>query len=580
MTRLPEVDIPTPSPMLSPLRRSLLVASIFAIVLAATRAVVLGDTGLYASDIADHLGKSPFGSGNSLWEAGHLLWRPLGWALTSLIAFVLSALTDWTPVMQASFSLIAISVVSAIVTVVLWNALLNDVTNSAKAALAITLAMACTHGVLLYAHSGCAYIPGLACLTASVYFLRGNKLAAGACFYALATLLWLPYLLAGAALLIMAACPSGWSASLKDGLRLFSPVRAARFVAISAACVLVTYGLALSARRIFSPEQARSWFSEANHGMSESGKALRIATGLPRTFLYLGKDGILYRRYLRRDPYAPVAMGDLLRASLWRIAAFYLFAAAFTYELLRRAQSGWPLLLIAAGAGPILYFAMFVFEPGQAERYLPAYPFLVVALGWILRDFRRSHRITQIAIAGFLLCIVCGNGYSFAATRVSREDRESLRRVAELRGRFTGAGMAVVVTNQDQIVDTLNRSAFESINRPRQFPLYDAVEPATSRILTWREEFAAHVFRVWEQGGEVWISKRAWSERPEPAWNWVEGDNDRIHWSAIPRFFSVLRTDGDEGGPDGFLRLAPDTGNRAVLSPLASAYHQPEPVGQ
>src|ERR1700691_2041684 len=103
--------------------RTLLVASLFGIILIATRAVLLGDTGLYANDIADHLGQSPFGPGNSLWEPGHLLWRPLGWALTTLIAPVLSRLTNWTPAMQASFSMIVISVASSIVTVVLWNAL-------------------------------------------------------------------------------------------------------------------------------------------------------------------------------------------------------------------------------------------------------------------------------------------------------------------------------------------------------------------------------------------------------------------------------------------------------------------------
>jgi hypothetical protein len=559
---------------LSPIWRSLLVALVFGIILIATRAVALGDTGYYASDIVDHLGKSPFGPGNSLWEPGHLLWRPIGWALTSLLAPLLSA-TGWTPAMQASFALIVVSAASSLVTVVLWNALLIDVTRSATASFLITIAIACAHGVLLYAHSGCAYIPGLTCLTASVFLLRRNKLAAAASFYALATLLWLPYILAGAALLIIAACPSGWTASLREGLRLFSAARALRFVAISAACVLITYGLALSARRISSVGQARTWFSEANHGISQSGNGLRLATGLPRAFLYLGKDGILYRRYLRRDPYAHTTMNDLVRASLWKIAAFYLFAAAFAYELLRRTQSGWPLLLVLAGAGPVLYFAVFVFEPGQSERYLPAFPFLIVALGWILRDLWQRRRMTQIVIAGFLLCIVCGNGYSFAAPRVSREDRESLRRVAELRSHFTGTGVAVVVTNQDQIVDVLNRSAFEAINKPAPFPLYDAVEPATSRILTWREQFAAVASKVWDQGGEVWVSKRAWSERPEPPWNWVEGDNERIHWSEIPRFFSALQTDADEGGPDGFSRLAPNSGNRAILSPLASAYPEP-----
>ena len=558
--------------------KSFWIAIAFAAILSTTRAVELGDTQDYASDIADHLGKSPFGPANSLWEFGHLLWRPAGWLLATIAAPILSTLTDWTPVMQASFCLILISIACSIITVILWYQLLIDVTRSSIAASLIALAVSCSHGFLLYAHSGCAYIPGLMFLTASVWLIRRDCIGAGAISYALATLVWLPFILAGAGLLIVVALPSAWETPLKDSFRSIRPARAIRFAAISASCVVIVFGLALAARRISSIDKASSWYSESQHGWSQSIRAVRIATGLPRAFLYLGKDGVLYRRYLSHDPYAPVAMGDLVKASLWKIVAFDLFLAAFLYELLRRAQSGWPLLLFLAGAVPVVFFAVFLFEPGSPERYLPAFPFLILALGWILRDFWPNRRVTQVVVAGFLLCVVLTNGYSFYAPRVSRENGEALRRIAGLRNRFAGTGIAVVVTNQDPIEDMINRSTFGAINRPSTFPIYDAVEPATLRVLQWREEFAARALKVWKAGGEVWISKRAWNVRPRPEWNWVEGDDKRVTWGGMVQFFSVLQTDADLGGEDGFSRLTRNDSNQAVLTPFASAYREPQSV--
>jgi hypothetical protein len=555
-------------------RNALWIAIVFACLLGLTRPNTMGDGPSYANDIATRLGKSPFGHGNPLWEFGHLLWRPLGWTLTSLLSPLLSGVTDWTPFMQVSFVLIALSALSGIVTVVLWFLLLVDIMHSRLAAFLIALAMSCSHGFLLYSHSSCAYIPGLMCLTYALYLLRKGNMAASALFYAFAILIWFPFILAGAALLLIAACPSNWEMSLKQMCRAVRPGQLVCFAAISCACVIVVFGLAMTARQISSSDEARNWYSNSRHGIAQHNKAVRIATGLPRSLLSLGKDGVLYKRYLKHDPYAPVAITDLITASLWKILAFDFFLVCLLYELLRRSQSGWPLLLLLAGACPVIFFAVFLFEPSMPERYLPALSFLIISIGYVLRDLLKTRRTTQFIVAGFLACVVVNNAYTFAAPRISGQERSSWHRLAGLRDSLTNSDVVVVMTNQDEILDLMGHP-FSAFNRPEPIRIYDVIEPATVRCLQWREEFADKALKVWDQGGQIWISKRLWINRPRPDWEWVEGDDPSVTWTEVPLFFSPLQTDTDSGGEDGFYHLTRNSVNWNYLTPFAASYRPP-----
>jgi hypothetical protein len=485
---------------------------------------------------------------------------------------MLSALTAWTPDMQAIFVLIAVSTPFAFVAVVMWYAIAVRATGSRGIACFVAIAIACTHGFLLYAHAGCAYIAGVACVSVSLFFLLTGRIAAGAAFYALSALLWFPFILSGLGLLLLAGSPSeDWDQSLRERFRQFNWSAATRFTIIAATALLLVYGFALYACRISSVAEAKAWYSSAAHGYSQNGRVIRAATGVPRSFLYLGKDGILYKRFLRHDPYAPVSLRDLAGASLWKLCAFYLFVVCLVYRLVRRGPSRWMLVLTAAGTFPVLFFAVAILEPGSPERYLPGLPFLIPAIAWALRDFPSSGRITQGVIAAFLVCIVLNDLYSFAAPRVSAQDAGSLARVSGLRTRINRAGLVMVATNQDALEETMNRLAFDNINRPSQMRVYDIVENANSRVLTWRQDFATQTLKVWENGGDVWVSKRVWSPRPQPSWNWTEGDDPRISWADLPRFFATVDTDAESGGPDGFLRIARNDANRTLLAGLAAS---------
>lgn len=554
-------------------RQCLLIAAVVALMLFGTRSAVPGDVGNYAGSIVENLGKVPVGVGNSLWEFGHLLWRPIGWLGVTILSPLLTRVTDWTPFQQAVFVLTAISVLSSIAAVILWYLMLIDLGVPDKTAFLICIALAFGNGFLSYGNTGFAYITGIACLTASVYCIRKGRLAVAALFYAFATLVWLPYILAGLALVMLVVMPRDWEVPVKESLKTLKLGRAIRFTVIALTAILLVYSLAGATRGIRSAAEAKVWYTEAKHGWSQSQTVARLVTGLPRFLLDLGKNGIVLKRFLRHDPYARVGVGDvLLFGGVWKYAAFYLFLAALFFELWRRLRSGWPLILLLAVAGPMVFFAVVLFEPSSPERFLPVLPFLVLVTGYIFRRAAAGPRFTRTMIALFLLALVANNMYSAAAPRMAREDRISWSRIAGIRHAINPARLVVLVTNQDSMEEFLGRSVFGEVNRPQPLRVYDIVEPGTSRIQQWREEFSATILKVWNHGGEVWVTKRAWAARPQPEWNWVERDDPLEVWEDLHHFMQPLKTDGDLGGIDGFFRLKQGEENSMYLAPFAAKY--------
>ena len=107
------------------------------------------------------------------------------------------------------------------------------------------------------------------------------------------------------------------------------------------------------------------------------------------------------------------------------------------------------------------------------------------------------------------------------------------------------------------------------VNR-HSFNPYAIIAVGTTQAPVWRQDFLTKVEDTWNNGGDVWVSKRVLSQRPLADWNWVEGDDKSVSWSDVYNFFSQLEFDQSVGGDDGFALLAPSNRNRAVLRVLAS----------
>ena len=82
----------------------------------------------------------------------------------------------------------------------------------------------------------------------------------------------------------------------------------------------------------------------------------------------------------------------------------------------------------------------------------------------------------------------------------------------------------------------------------------------------WRSRFAAGAMRTWAAKGTVWVTTRVLASRPEPAWNWVEGDDRRVSWQAIHDFYGQFEWGTRLGTGDGFIELRDTPQNRRILS--------------
>ena len=284
-----------------------------------TRGYYLGDTAVYMTDTAQYFGRTPAGAGNLLWEFGHLLWRPLGWAWLETSSPLVSHLTTWGPSVSVGFFFIAINLICAAATVLLWHSFALEIVSSRAVAFLVALSFACAGSFLSYAHSGSSYLPGLFCVTLAIWLLRRSGrsgtvglpvLAASAALTGLAALLWFPWVLSAPGVLFMGNWPSA-TPSRSGSVR-----QAAGFSVVLLLCLALGFGVGAAAQQIRSVSQAKAWVSASSHGLSQSNRVLRLATGLPRSFFYLGKDGVLYKRFLLKDPFAPVTVAGLVQASL------------------------------------------------------------------------------------------------------------------------------------------------------------------------------------------------------------------------------------------------------------------------
>lgn len=291
-------------------------------------------------------------------------------------------------------------------------------------------------------------------------------------------------------------------------------------------------------------------------------------TSVPRAFFNLGNDGMILKRFVFKDPYAPVSLSDLIRLSLWKLAIVYLALFALLVQLWLSREKGW-LLALAITSAPALFFILVLFEPSGHERYFAIFTVLFLAAASVIGgDVHRPKRILQGMLALLLIALVPANAKSYFELRRSAEMTAALNRIQGLRQVLTPHSIVVVLSFRDGLSQYLERFPFDPA--VAKFPpVHTLIEAGTLRTLHWRMEFAQRALDSWEAGGDVWISRRLFASRPLPQWNWVEDDDRRVHWTDIPAFFGHAATDMVISGDDGFVRLAHTESNRQWLSGAA-----------
>jgi hypothetical protein len=283
--------------------------------------------------------------------------------------------------------------------------------------------------------------------------------------------------------------------------------------------------------------------------------------GFPRSFLSMGDEGILFKRFFFHDPYAGITLMDIVRVSLAKVAAFYLGLLILVVGLWKSATGRRVLvpllaaLLLNAGVAVAI-------ESGSRERYLAIYPFLFLGLAIVLRTGGRL-----LGGATALLCcgMIVGNGLSFSAPAVSaaaKIQRDRMRPLSTLKS----GDIVYTVSNQDGLIGARFDFPFDpELNR---MPEVDTIFPVGGQVDRWRSVFAASVLSTWNSGFDVWVTTRVLADRPKLDWNWVEGDDSRISWRGIHEFFHDVEWSGSLGLGDTFQRVEKSERNRALFARL------------
>jgi hypothetical protein len=335
-----------------------------------------------------------------------------------------------------------------------------------------------------------------------------------------------------------------------------------------AGLITLGYLVALIQLKFSSLAELQAWVLDSSHGWSQNKRLLRMASGLPRSFLYTGENGIALKRYLLKDPYAPVTLGALLRQHLWGPVVFYVFVLSLI-GVLWRSMSGRRILWIClAAAIPALGFAAFILESGSIERYMPLYPFVGLAIAYAFSHLS-TKTVGPVVVLVFVILMIAVNGASLCKPNIDSEIAPAATRVESLRGKVTSQGLVAMVTHQDGVYQLITSHPFHLANRREELPVYDVIETATERLVRWRPDFAKRALGTLTRSQNVWISKRFLAERPDPAWNWTEGDDARVTWKELPPFFRQFSYAESVGGTDGFLKLEPSPENITKLEAIA-----------
>ena len=551
----------------------LLVAALYVSAGVLTNAHFMADSGGYVVSILAYGGldeytvENPtagdFRAENSFWDFGHLLWRPLGLVLFRIFSPLSSLVVGPDPAHNVMFLLMVVNFLAGLAGAVLLYLLIDSLTGKSWLAVFATACFILSNGFLNFTQTGSSYITALGFLITGLYLLlkdRGDlstlAAIAGGLACAAAMTLWFPFVL---------VVP----ATLLAPLVLFGPGRPRRSALMyaGAACVLVTaasFLIVMLAIGVHSFGDLREWMAVSSHGVRQSGLA-RMLFGLARSFIHLGNDGVLFKRFLLHDALNPVSALDLVRFSLWKLMLFYLAASAVLLGLLlSKARRMLVLLLLAAV--PLVVFAI-KFDGGAIERYLPLYPLIFVSLAWVLAQSHAS-RIVRFVPALFFCVAMFVNLSVMARIVQDRQRQQTSERVTAIVPRLKPNSWLVTTHLQDDLVNFQASFPFDPVNRHNIYHVYPLLVLNSDQAARWREEFATKTLQAWDKGGDAWLSSRLLSAKPQPNWNWVEGDDPRVKWDDVYNFFAQLDTGEVAGGPDGFVLLEKSEANEHLLNTM------------
>jgi hypothetical protein len=559
-------------------RGAIAAVAIFVVLFCVTVPETTADTPVYVDQVLTYHQHLPDASPLLLWEFGHLLWRPIGYSLWLTTHRLLSSWSGGNAVLEITAGFIGLNFCAGAVVALLLFLVCRRFGLTERVALAVTAGFMLFSTTLNYIHSGAPYNLGLAAqLGGLLLILRSGRTPRsplyalfGGAALALSFLLWFPYVLTVPAVLLAGLVVSP-APRTDDRLLTSGNVRTVAVAAAVTAIVgFAVFCAGASIAHIASYPALKQWILASAHGFNPERRWLRFPTGFTRSFLHLGYDGIIIKRFALGDPYAPVSKLDLIRAGMWKVAVIFVAFAFLCANLVRRREL-WPALAVfAAGFVPTVAFAILLFDTSEPARYEPAYPSLLVALCGILM-MPRNFRTPRWSLIAFLVIIAVVNLKAYAWDLRSIAANVTSRAI--LVHEHTGHnGVAFLLSFRDPVSSYLQRVPFSPLNEQAALPLFHVIEPGNMNVATWKTAAACRILQAWDAGGETWLSVRLLAATPKAEWLWVEQDDSRVHWTDIPEFFTHLETDAGVGDEDGFSRIAQTETNRKTLQKECVAF--------
>ena len=319
---------------------------------ALTQPPFIGDTQLYIGQIATaHKLTAPV-----LWEFGHILWRPIGFILSPLFMRIPDSMA-WSPELKIAAGLVGLNLLSGLISTVLLYDLCRRLIAHPLWAMVPTFLLVWSAPFLSYSHSGVSYVPAFAAMIVGVWLqlvaaptdtkeVDQKILWASACLFAIACLLWFPFVF----VLPAAAC-SGKLVPL-PGTNRWTWADVLATLVISGAVLGVGIAMAAFIADVRSISGLRLWMSSASHESHQNRRWIRAITvpaavdrsGPGLSVLSASLLRIRTTQCVRADHPAPHVMENR------RI--FYLFVAALAWL-------AWSSVAGKAGAGTWLFWPWF-----------------------------------------------------------------------------------------------------------------------------------------------------------------------------------------------------------------------------
>ena len=556
-----------PTRRFQPSRAGLVTAAlIYVISVAFTTPFIIGDVVTFSGEILRaRAGGAPL---STLWEFGHLFWRPLGYVLAGpALAWIPAGIAP-VPNLQISAALAIFSLIAGFICTLVVYDLSQRLTGNPWKAQIPVFVLVWSAAFLTYSQSGSSYIPGLGFFMAGLWVeltARGSKQRAAivsGCLFGMAPLIWMPYLY---------AMPAAWcarrfiSVSGKPAERTDWGWREMAIAAVTTGAIVfagVSTGAILAGVR--SPTELVQWVAAASHGMRQNRTLIRAISGFTRLAIDLRQDGVYLKRFALHDPYNPVGKFGVLLL-LWKIALFYGFCgciAALNWSSRAKRSALIPLLLAAAGG---VVAAVAIFEPSSPERLLPVLPFLLISLaaGWSSPS--RLRQPLQCAIAAGALLIFAINIPSFVP-RLEPGYQRAIAQMSDFRRHAAPADEMVAITGAEPVIQWMVGHPFQDVRNGSAIRSYHLIDPIKTDVGRWRSVFAERTLNSWCHGREVWVEKAVQTAAPADQIMWVEGDNPAVHWKDLPAFFAAFGFNAVTPGPRGFLRLAHTPQNVELLT--------------